>query len=377
MISRLAVILLAFLATSVVPTHAQERARGRVIASDGSPLPGVRVVVGGTRASTLTDDRGEYTLDLPPGARTLVFRSIGFRTLEVPIEGRTVIDVSLEPAALTLDEVVVTGYTTQQRRNVSDATAGTSGDRIREHQVATLEEALRGRIAGVQISATGEPGRPAEIIIRGQNFLGNPAPLYVVDGMYLGQNPNLNPDDIESIEVLKDASAAAQYGAQAANGVVIIRTRRGHGDPRVDLRSYYGFQRIPTRVEMMNTTEWAALAREAYQNAGLPVISGAANPPPIDTDWQDAVFTAGAIQDHHVSVSGGTATASYLLSGGYLSQDGEGQRWADLRRHDLLTPALQATDGEFQFFVAGKSELLPIPQAERDLNPNVRQNPGW
>jgi TonB-dependent starch-binding outer membrane protein SusC len=302
---------------------AQEPVRGRVVsASDGSPVPGVRVVVGGTRLSTLTDDRGEYSLSLPAGARTLVFRSIGYRTLEVAVDGRTVVDVSLEPAALMLEEVVVTGYTTQQRRDVSDATAGVSGEQIRERQVATLEEALRGRVAGVQISGSGEPGRPAAVVIRGQNFLGNPAPLYVVDGMYLGQNPNLNPDDIESIEVLKDASAAAQYGAQAANGVVIIRTRRGHGDPRVQLRSYYGFQKIPKRVEMMNTTEWAALAREAYQNAGVDVVAGAANPPPINTDWQDAVFTTGAIQDHNVSVSGGTADASYLLSGGYLRQDG-------------------------------------------------------
>src|SRR5213076_2179713 len=214
------------------------------------------------------------------------------------------------------------GYTNQRRKDVSDATASVTGEQIRGQQTATLEEALRGRVAGVQISASGEPGRPAEIFIRGQNFLGNPTPLYVVDGMYLGQNPNLDPDDIESIEVLKDASAAAQYGAQAANGVVVIRTRRGRGDTRVELRSYYGFQEIPKRVPMMNTTEWAAIARQAYQNAGDSVIAGAANPPPVSTDWQDAVFTRGAIQDHGVSVSGGTANASYLISGGYLRQDG-------------------------------------------------------
>src|SRR5213076_2928288 len=196
------------------------------------------------------------------------------------------------------------GYTNQRRKDVSDATASVTGEQIRGQQTATLEEALRGRVAGVQISASGEPGRPAEIFIRGQNFLGNPTPLYVVDGMYLGQNPNLDPDDIESIEVLKDASAAAQYGAQAANGVVVIRTRRGRGDTRVELRSSYGFQAVPKRVPMMNTTQWAAVARQAYQNAGQAVIPGAANPPPISTDWQDAVFTTGAIQDHGLTVSG-------------------------------------------------------------------------
>src|SRR2546423_190974 len=214
------------------------------------------------------------------------------------------------------------GYTSQQRRDVSDASAGVTGDQVREAQVATVEEALRGRLAGVQISASGEPGRPAQVIIRGQNFLTNPGPLYVVDGMYLTENPNLNADDIESIEVLKDASAAAQYGAQAANGVVVIRTRRGRGDTRVEVRSYYGYQQVPRRVPMMNTTDWAAIARQAYQNAGLSVIPGAATPPPISTDWQDAVFRTGAIQDHGVTVPGGTGSASYLISGGYTQQDG-------------------------------------------------------
>src|SRR2546421_10446088 len=320
------VLLLALAPARPVSAQTQDSVRGRVVsASDASPVPTARVTVGGSTQGTLTDDKGEYHLSLRPGARTLVFRAIGYRTLEVAIEGRPVVDVSLEPAPLTLEAQVVLGYTTQQRRDVSDATAGVTGEQIRGQQTATLEEALRGRLAGVQISASGEPGRPAEIFIRGQNFLGNPAPLYVVDGMYLQQNPNLDPDDIESIEVLKDASAAAQYGAQAANGVVVIRTRRGRGDTRVELHSYYGVQQIPKRVPMMNTSEWAALAHQAYANAGWAddsVPSAVLNPPPIETDWQDAVFTTGAIQDHGVSVSGGASNASYLISGGYLQQDG-------------------------------------------------------
>jgi len=315
--------LLWLVPASVAAAQTPDSVRGRVVGtSDASPVPAARVLVGGTARGTLTDDKGEYRLDLPPGARTLVFRAIGYKTLEVAIEGRTVIDVSLEPGPLTLQAQVVMGYLTQQRRDVSDASAGVTGEQVRETQVATVEEALRGRLAGVQITASGEPGRPADVVIRGQNFLSTSAPLYVVDGMYLRQNPNLDPDDIESIEVLKDASAAAQYGAQAANGVVVIRTRRGRGDTRVELRSHYGFQTIPKRVPMMNTTEWAAIARQAYRNAGDSVIAGAANPPPISTDWQDAVFTTGAIQDHGVTVSGGTAGASYLISGGYLQQDG-------------------------------------------------------
>ena len=322
-LSASAVFLLSLLRAAVGAAQTPDSVRGRVVsASDASPVPAVRVLVGGTAQGTVTDNKGEYRLELPPGARTLVFRTIGYKTLDVAIGGRAVIDVSLEPAPLTLQERVVMGYTTQQRRDVSDASAGVTGDQVHGTQVATLEEALRGRVAGVEISASGEPGRPAQVIIRGQNFLTNPAPLYVVDGMYLTENPNLDADDVESIEVLKDASAAAQYGAQAANGVVVIRTRRGRGDTRVELHSYYGYQQIPKRVPMMNTTEWAAIARQAYQNAGDSVISGAAIPPPISTDWQDAVFTTGAIQDHGVTISGGTASASYLISGGYLQQDG-------------------------------------------------------
>ena len=258
-----ALVLLSLIPAAVGAAQTPDSVRGRVVsASDASPVPAARVLVGGTSHGTLTDGKGEYRLDLPAGARTLVFRTIGYKTLEVAIQGRAVIDVSLDPAPLTLQEQVVMGYTTQQRRDVSDASAGVTGDQAHGTQVATLEEALRGRVAGVEISASGEPGRPAQVIIRGQNFLTGPGPLYVVDGMYLTENPNLNADDIESIEVLKDASAAAQYGAQAANGVVVIRTRRGRGDTRVELHSYYGYQQIPRRVPMMNTTEWAAIARQ-------------------------------------------------------------------------------------------------------------------
>jgi TonB-linked SusC/RagA family outer membrane protein len=191
-----------------------------------------------------------------------------------------------------------------------------------------VEEALRGRVPGVQINASGEPGRPAQIIVRGQNFLGNSTPLYVVDGMYLRENPNLNPDDIESIEVLKDASAAAQYGAQAANGVVVIRTRRGRASDKnsVQLRSYVGTQDVPKLLDMMSARGWAMVQQQAYANAGLAVpqgitdvLNGAST---ISTDWQRAVFQRGMVQDHNLSIGGGTTNASYLISGGVFDQKG-------------------------------------------------------
>ncbi|GAC1650641.1 MAG: TonB-dependent receptor [Gemmatimonadaceae bacterium] len=319
--------------TTARPLAAQSgRITGLVTAENGRPLAGTQVVVvPAGRYGAMASVEGHYTIsDIPPGTYRLQARRIGYAPREqqvtVSADQTAIADFQLTAVPARLDTVRV-GYTTQERRSVSDATAGTTGDELRTEKTATVEEALRGRIPGVQIAASGEPGRPAQVIIRGQNFVatssGQQSPLYVVDGMYLQQNPNLNPDDIESLEVLKDASAAAQYGAQAANGVIVIRTRHGRaGENRVELHSYYGYQDIPKRVSMMNTAQWAALTTQAYTNAGIPVIAGAATPPPFSTDWQNAVFTRGGIQDHNLAMSGGSETANYLLSGGYLKQDG-------------------------------------------------------
>ena len=331
-----ALLLLAFVALAL-PSAAQSQAMGRVtgtVAGDnGRPLAGAQVTLVGTRLGAIAGADGRYTIgNVPAATYDLRVQHIGFRPMvqqiTVTANSVTTADARLEAQALTLDATVIVGYTTQQRRDVSDATAGVEAEEIRDQQVATVEEALRGRIPGVQINASGEPGRPAQVIIRGQNFLGNPTPLYVVDGMYMRQNPNLNPDDIESIDVLKDASAAAQYGSQAANGVIVIRTRRGRAsdDNRVELRSYAGMQTVPRRIEMMSTQEWGRIYDQAYRNAGLPVptdVTAALNgQAPANTDWQDAVFRSGAIRDNNLAVSGGTANASYLISGGVMDQEG-------------------------------------------------------
>ncbi|HEX2722039.1 MAG TPA: SusC/RagA family TonB-linked outer membrane protein [Gemmatimonadaceae bacterium] len=301
---------------------------GVVSGAGGQPVVGVRVTVQGTTIGAITNDQGRFTITgVAAGNQTLRAQRIGYapraQSVVVTPGGSATADFQLEATATTLTQQVVVGYTTQQRRDVSDAVASVTGAELRNQQVATLEEALRGRIPGVNVVASGEPGRPAQVIIRGQNFVsGNTSPLYVVDGMYMSQNPNMNPDAIESIEVLKDASAAAQYGAQAANGVVVIRTRRGRaGETRTDLRSYYGFQEIPKRIDMMNAQEWAAITQEAYKNGNEPVPAGALNPT-VSTDWQDALFRSGAIQDHNLSFSGGSPTADYLVGGEYLEQKG-------------------------------------------------------
>lgn len=300
---------------------------GRVTGQGDAPIPDVSVTVVGTRLGAVTSSDGRYAIvGVPAGTHEVRAQRIGYapqtQTVTVLPGQSPSMNFALEVVATTLTEIVRVGYTTQQRATLSDAVASVSAADIADQKVATLEEALRGRVPGMQVVGSGEPGRQAQVTIRGQSFLGNVTPLYVVDGMYVGENRNLHPDDIESIEILKDASAAAQYGAQAANGVIVIRTKRGRaGANRIELSSYYGAQEIPKRIEMMSAPEWAEITRQAYTNAGLPVPSGARNPT-VNTDWQDALFQSGAIQSHNLAVSGGSPAASYLLSGGYLDQEG-------------------------------------------------------
>jgi TonB-dependent starch-binding outer membrane protein SusC len=308
------------------------RISGIVTDDGGQPIPSVQVSLVGTRFGATTDQAGRFTIvGVTPGSYQLRAQRIGYRPMVQAItvgSGEAVSqNLSLAGAATVLNQVAVVGYTTQARRDISDATAGVTADELQDQQVATIEESLRGRVPGVQINASGEPGRAAQIIVRGQNVFGASQPLYVVDGMYLRQNPNLNPDDIESIEVLKDASAAAQYGAQSAGGVIVIRTKRGRTQDRntFELRSYYGAQDIPKRVDMMSSSQWAAIQQQAYQNANLPVPSGvtaalAGNA--TSTDWQDAVFDNGKIQNHNLTFSGATPLASYLIAAGVFDQQG-------------------------------------------------------
>jgi TonB-linked SusC/RagA family outer membrane protein len=323
----------------LTPRPAAAQATGRitgVVTSDqGTPIPGAQVVVDGTAVGAVSGDNGRYTIpNVTPGTRTVRAQRIGYapqtQTVTVGDGQTTTADFQLATVATRLSSQIVVGYTTQTNRDVSDAVSTVSAAEIGQATSATVEEALRGRVPGVQINASGEPGRPAQVFIRGQGFITTSTPLYVVDGMYLRQNPNLNPDDIESIVVLKDASAAAQYGSQSANGVIVITTKRGRASDnnRVELRSYYGTQDIPKQIDMMSSREWATIQQQAYVNAGLPVPAGVTNALSaspvnlVNTNWQNAVFQNGKIQNHQLSVGGGKPNASYMISGGVFDQDG-------------------------------------------------------
>ena len=313
--------------------QATGRIVGTVTAEGGQPLSGAQVSVVGTRIGSVTGEDGRFTLSgVTPGSVEVRVQRIGYTpvTQNVAVVGGqpATLNFTLRSQAITLNSVVTVGYTNQERRDISGAVSSVSDEALQDRKVATVEEALRGRIAGVQISSSGEPGEGSRIVVRGQNFVsGSAEPLYVVDGLYLRQNPNLNPNDIASIQVLKDASAASQYGAQAANGVIVITTKRGSGgDNSVSLRSYYGFQTVPKKIDMMNAREWAELNAQAWtgDSRGIPLYTQQtlAGTRTIDTDWQDEVFRQGGIQDHNLQAMGGTGTANYLVSGGYLRQTG-------------------------------------------------------
>jgi TonB-linked SusC/RagA family outer membrane protein len=324
---------------AVVRDPEPERAVAAVItgtvtdSASGQPLQGVQVALEGVgatgRLGGVTAEDGRYRIAaVPAGSYTVVARRIGYAPASRPVtvtDGQTLsVDFVLAARITRLQEVVAVGYTNESRRTITGAVASVTAEELAERKTATVEDALRGKIAGVNIQSTGAPGQPGRVLIRGVNFVGgNTSPLYVVDGMYSSSNPNLNPDDIASIQVLKDASAAAQYGARGANGVVVITTRRGRaGVTRIALQSFAGAQAIGRRIPMAGADEWLAITREAYRNGTRPTGADTivANPP--NTDWQDALTQTGAIQSHNLTVSGGSDGGAYLLSGSFLDQQG-------------------------------------------------------
>ncbi len=297
---------------------------GKVTGEDGISLPGVNVLLKGTTRGTTTDQDGNYRLSVDNQSSTLVFSFVGYEPQEVVVGNRKVINISLEPDLKSLEEVVVIGYGTVKRKDLTGAVAQIDADEINALPVADVQQALRGRAPGVRvIQNSGQPGSSVQVQVRGGNsFLGNNNPLYVVDGFPLtGGIDFLNPSDIASIDILKDASATAIYGARGANGVVIITTRQGkEGRSRVTLDSYYGFQNVAKKFDLMNGAQYAEIANEQLTNDGRQPIFNGSNF--ADTDWQDEIFQTAPIQNHVLTFSGGNAKTRYSVSGNYFKQDG-------------------------------------------------------
>lgn len=318
--------------------QAQTIVKGTVKDETGSPLPGVNVLVKGTTTGTTTDADGIYSLSLPSAGDDVVlaFSFIGYETEEFSVNSRTVIDVMLTPNIEALSEVVVIGYGTQRKVDVTGAVSSINSTDITQSAAISVDQALQGRIAGVQMTTnTGLPGGGSSIQIRGLNSINSTnEPIYVIDGVIINSGTSsytynaisaLSPSDIESIDVLKDASAAAIYGAQGANGVIIITTKRGkEGKPRVMLEAQTSYQEIPKYLAMTNLREYAQHQNELYTLRGWGISPEFADPSVLSdgTNWQKEIFTPARMQNYNFSISGGSSETTYKFAGNYLDQDG-------------------------------------------------------
>ncbi|GCC50028.1 TonB-dependent receptor [Chryseotalea sanaruensis] len=290
---------------------------GTVIsAEDKQPVPGVNVLVQGTSRGTVTDLDGKYSLDLSGTEETLVFSFIGFTSKTVPVQGRTVVDVELELDTKTLEEIVVVGYGVQKKSDITGSTANIKGDELLKQPVLTATQAMQGKVAGVQIISSGQPGSSPQIRVRGVGTaLGGTTSLYVVDGVLTDDISNINTADIVDMNILKDASSAAIYGSRGANGVIIITTKKGvSGDLKISYNNNIGFRQAANLVEMANASEYSNYIQAA---TGNPAPAS-----PYDTDWYGTILRNAFQQSHNISVSGGTDKATYLFNAGYLSDQG-------------------------------------------------------
>ena len=320
---------------------------GKVVdGSNGESLPGVNVLVEGTSTGTVTNAEGRYSIDVPDAEATLVFSYVGYVLQKVAVSGKTQIDIKLETDLRKLDEVVVVGYGTQKKADITGAISSISAKALREVPVTNAPQMLQGRAAGVYVLASGnKPGAGVSVQIRGRrSFSAGNDPLYVVDGIPISGGLNdINPGDIEAMEILKDASATAIYGSRGANGVIIISTKRGKsGKPVVTYNGYVGASRILRYADLMNGAQFAEYKRESrravmnastgrpmYDDADPQADSKLFEPVELEsiaqgrsTDWQRLIIWNGRMQNHELGVSGGTETTKFNLAAGYFKDDG-------------------------------------------------------
>lgn len=301
---------------------------GQVIDSNNMPLPGVSVVIKGTTVGTITDFDGNYSLNTElSDSKVLVFSYIGFKTQEIIVDGKSVINVLMEEDTSLLDEVVVVGYGTQKKSVVTGAISGVKQTELEDLPITRVEQTLQGRVSGVTIAATsGQPGSNSTVRVRGITTLGFNEPLWVVDGVVVdsGGIGFLNQSDIESVEVLKDAASQAIYGARAAAGVILITTKKGKsGKLSVNVNSYTGVSSASRQLDLLNAREYATLLNEKYVNGGGTIQITDPSSLGEGTDWQSVIFNNSAMRSQHeLSLSGGNDVSKFYASFGYNKQEG-------------------------------------------------------
>jgi TonB-linked SusC/RagA family outer membrane protein len=339
---------------------------GVIVGRDGLPLPGVSVVVRGTLVGTVSDENGRFNLKVPDGAATILISYVGMRPQEIKIGNQISFRVVMEEEVIGVDEVVVVGYGSQQKKTLTGAVSTVDESDLRAIPAASVSAKLQGRVAGVTVTNDNTPGGESIVRVRGIGSVNNNDPLYIVDGVPIsGGLSKINSNDIESITVLKDASSSAIYGVRAANGVIIVTTKRGGtGGPHLSFDARCGIQRTTNKLDLLNTREYGELLWLEYKNIGLepgddgwgnsqygygetPVIpdyiipagkmegevdeSQYSYPDPYygitkanreGTDWYDEIFDPALIQEYNLSVTGGTDKGNYAFSGGYMNQEG-------------------------------------------------------
>ncbi len=306
-----------------LPLAAQNNVVSGTVTSkeNGETLPGVTVVVKGTNTGTTTDLDGKFTLKAGKEA-TLVFSYVGYKTVEIKLNGKTSINIQLEANTELLDEVVVVGYGVQKKSDVTGSLVSLGGEELQETHQQNIASILQGRAAGVTVTAnSGAPGRDEEINIRGISSINGSPPLWIVDGV--PTTGGVNPQDIERMEILKDASATAIYGTKGANGVILITTKKGaSGKMQISYENRFSWGHLYKKLNLTTAKQWAKLRSEAYSNAGLPVPSTLDGPFGEGTDWQKAVTRTAASTNHYLSFSGGSDKLTWFMSANYNNTEG-------------------------------------------------------
>lgn len=309
--------------------HAQQQAKtvtGTVTDVSGEPIIGANIRIKGTTTGTITDIDGNFSIEAKPQS-VIEVSYIGYLTQETVINNQKSIRFLLKEDTKTLDEVVVIGYGVQKKADLTGSVANINTEKLNTQSNANIGQALQGKIAGVDIvSQGGAPGSGTRIMVRGIGTLNNASPLYIVDGMYMNSIDHINPNDIASIDVLKDASSAAIYGSRAANGVIIVTTKEGsntEGKPIIDLSVNLGISTASKFLDMLDAKGWAevtTIARQAIGKPALDMATDLANKP--DNDWQDIMFRPALMQNYNLAVKGGGKYSTYYTGLGYFNQDG-------------------------------------------------------
>lgn len=333
--------------------NAQGTVTGTITSATGEPVVGATVSVKNSKMATATDAAGHYSLSVPKNG-VIVISHVGFLSKEISVNNQSVVSIALTAGTDPLEDVVVVAYGTVRKKDLTGSVSVVKVEDAKKTASYDIAKMLQGQAAGVQVQGSGEPGGYVQIKIRGVSTFGNNSPLFVVDGVAIDGPYDFSPGDIESMQILKDASSAALYGARAAQGVVIITTKKGRpGNLKLNYNGYYGIQDVTKRIAVTDRTGYQKITSAAELNAGLSIAP--ANDPNnpayisnVNTDWQKEALKTGHIQDHNLSLNGGTEAASYNLSLGYFNQTGTVTGPQSYDRYSVNT-SMNGKKGKFSY----------------------------